>query len=77
MENFSTKMGYAIWILGTLGGLLCGKMYPKVDLMGTYYTWEKTSYNLGLAITCIVSSIILGALFVSLGRIEDSLNRNR
>lgn len=74
-KNFATKVGYLIGGLGTVGGFICGSVFPTINLSAKY-SWEMTSYNWGLAIGCVVSSLIAGALFVCLGNIQESIDKN-
>lgn len=74
-ENFAKKVGCLIWIVGTIGGLVCGGVFPTINL-DARYSWEMTSYNWGLAIGCVVSSLVIGALFVCLGNIQESIDKN-
>lgn len=75
-DNFATKVGHIISIAGVVGGLISGKVFEVSSVVGTYYTRVETSYNWGLAVGCIVSSLIVGALFVTLGNIQDRLDKN-
>lgn len=75
-NNFSKKVASVIWLLGSMGGLIAGKVFEVTTIVGVYYPREETSYNWGLAMGCIISSLITGALFMSLGEIQDSLDKN-
>lgn len=74
-ENFATAVGRIIWIAGIVGGLIGGKVFPAINL-NAKYSWEMTSYNWGLAVGCIASSLITGALFMCLGNIQESIDKN-
>lgn len=67
MENFSKTVANLIWLFGVIGGITCGKVFSV--MYDEYFNWS-------IAITGVVSALVVGALFYSLGEIQDSIDRN-
>lgn len=62
-------VGVAIIVLGSLGAIILGNKFPITS--GYYYVRE--SFNWGLCLTGIVTSIISGLVFIALSEMAESL----
>ena len=62
-------VGVAIMVLGSLGAIILGNKFPIIS--GYYYVRE--SFNWGLCLTGIVTSIISGLVFIAFSEMAETL----
>ena len=69
-------IGLITIVVGIIGSVVLGEVFPIKTLEGVYYSRLEESYNWYIAIIGTISSIISGVIFIGFAEIIDLLQQN-
>ena len=73
-SSFFTNIGYIMWVLGFIGGVILGSVYKIIEYNSSLNTIGE-SFNFGLMIYSWIGTFIIGSVFIFFGSVLFYLDK--